>query len=270
MTADHIAIAPAALRIDTASSFMALPSDYHRSVVMPYCGIRFRQGLLQNAEVPLQSLNIHRENVLLEHGDMGVSTLANRAIGANDTVFSVCGPLVSEANVYTVQVGNGKHMIFSGGAEYLAHSCQPNVKLVIEKIDETDSLTKGVAFDAQACIPNLFGSVATPAWWADAQPPSAEQFVFQTEYAIRVIALRPIAKGEVLSFNYLTTEFDMDEPFDCLCGGERSTAVPDASKLPACFGTIQGFRYLPDAYKGLLRPLCTSVVLACDEKLMAQ
>ena len=270
MSTELTAVAMCATKIEASASFLALPSDFHRCLVMPYCGIQFRQGLLQDTSVPLQSLNIHRENVQLEHGDMGVSTLANRALDEGAVVFSVRGPLVSEANVYTVQVDHGRHMIFSGGAEFLAHSCQPNVKLVIEKLEGADCPTKNVPFEKTACIPNLLGSVATPAWWDASAAPSTEPFVFQTAYAIRVVSLRPIAKGEVLSFNYLTTEFDMDEPFDCLCGGAHAPVAEETATLPACFGTIQGFRYLPAVYKRLLEPLATSVVLSCDQKLNQQ
>ena len=45
-------------------------------------------------------------------------------------------------------------------------------------------------------------------------------------------ALRDIAAGEEISFNYLTTESEMAEPFHCRCGSAN------------CFGFIQGRNFL--------------------------
>lgn len=45
-------------------------------------------------------------------------------------------------------------------------------------------------------------------------------------------ARREIAEGEELSFNYLTTEWEMASPFECICGSR------------SCYGMIQGFRHL--------------------------
>ncbi|OYT91657.1 MAG: hypothetical protein CFE43_11965 [Burkholderiales bacterium PBB3] len=61
-----------------------------------------------------------------------------------------------------------------------------------------------------SCDPNL---------WVDAQ-------------SLAMVAKRDIAAGEALTFNYLTTEWDMAEPFSCQCGTKH------------CFGNISGARYL--------------------------
>lgn len=45
-------------------------------------------------------------------------------------------------------------------------------------------------------------------------------------------ALRDIAPGEEINFNYLTTESEMAEPFNCHCGSAH------------CFGFIQGRNFL--------------------------
>jgi diaminopimelate decarboxylase len=50
-----------------------------------------------------------------------------------------------------------------------------------------------------------------------------------------VIALRDIAPGDELTFNYLTTEWDMASPFRCACGS------------PRCAGMIRGYRHLDAA-----------------------
>jgi SET domain-containing protein len=39
--------------------------------------------------------------------------------------------------------------------------------------------------------------------------------------SLRVVALRDLEAGEEVTFNYLTTEWDMVEPFACLCDGEK-------------------------------------------------
>ncbi len=46
-----------------------------------------------------------------------------------------------------------------------------------------------------------------------------------------VIAIRDISQSEMLTFSYLTTEIDMDNPFQCNCGSD------------GCGGTISGARH---------------------------
>lgn len=48
-------------------------------------------------------------------------------------------------------------------------------------------------------------------------------------------AIRPIATGEQITFDYTTTEADMSTPFDCLCGAS------------CCIGLVRGFNHLPEA-----------------------
>lgn len=45
-------------------------------------------------------------------------------------------------------------------------------------------------------------------------------------------ASRNIKKGEELTFNYLTTEFELANKFQCQCGEKN------------CYGFVRGFRYL--------------------------
>jgi SET domain-containing protein len=58
-------------------------------------------------------------------------------------------------------------------------------------------------------------------------------YVKPTEFTLR--ALRDIAPGEEITFNYLTTEFEMAVPFNCTCDS------------PNCFGFIQGRKFLSPA-----------------------
>lgn len=57
-----------------------------------------------------------------------------------------------------------------------------------------------------------------------------------------VIALRDIAQGERVTFNYNTTEYDMAEPFPCRCGSAR------------CIGMVRGARHLTRAQRAKLAP----------------
>ncbi|MFO7711466.1 MAG: SET domain-containing protein-lysine N-methyltransferase [Candidatus Woesearchaeota archaeon] len=55
-------------------------------------------------------------------------------------------------------------------------------------------------------------------------------------------AKRPIRKGEELTFNYLTTEWDLAEKFNCDCGSNN------------CYEEIKGFKYLTLNQKKELEP----------------
>lgn len=64
-----------------------------------------------------------------------------------------------------------------------------------------------------------------------------------------LVALRPIAEGEQITFDYTTTESSMAEPFDCMCGSKE------------CLGTVRGYAHLDEparrARAGRLAPhLC--------------
>lgn len=59
---------------------------------------------------------------------------------------------------------------------------------------------------------------------------------------LQFVARRPIAAGEEISFNYLTSEWDMAAPFTCGCG------------TSACVGRIQGFLHLTLTQREALAP----------------
>lgn len=66
---------------------------------------------------------------------------------------------------------------------------------------------------------------------------------FETMY---FVALRDLKKGEEITYNYLTTEYDLardNVDFDCRCGS------------PSCFGRIKGFMFLTKSQKLKLKPL---------------
>jgi hypothetical protein len=60
--------------------------------------------------------------------------------------------------------------------------------------------------------------------------------------AVTLVSIKDIAVGDLVSFNYCTTEWDMAEKFPCAC------------KAPHCFGWIKGFKHTSPAQKELLMP----------------
>ncbi|KAJ5729519.1 uncharacterized protein N7483_004027 [Penicillium malachiteum] len=50
---------------------------------------------------------------------------------------------------------------------------------------------------------------------------------------VRVVDERPLKKGDALTFFYPSTEWDMDQPFQCTCGAEE------------CRGWITGAKVMP-------------------------
>ena len=63
-----------------------------------------------------------------------------------------------------------------------------------------------------------------------------------------LVTTRAIQDNEELTFNYLTTEWDMTAPFMCQCGALN------------CYGYVAGFRYLTPAQQVVLAPRCSPLV----------
>lgn len=62
---------------------------------------------------------------------------------------------------------------------------------------------------------------------------------------LELVAIRPLAVGDELSFNYLTSEWDMAAPFACRCGA------------PGCVGMVRGFGHLESAQQDDLLALAS-------------
>lgn len=60
-----------------------------------------------------------------------------------------------------------------------------------------------------------------------------------------MIAVRDIAEGEELTFNYNTSEWDIRSPFVCGCGSS------------SCFGEVRGFKFLPEARRESIKQYLT-------------
>ncbi len=63
---------------------------------------------------------------------------------------------------------------------------------------------------------------------------SCDPNIFFDTYAMHILALRPIAEGDEMTFFYPSTEWDMAQPFNCHCGTAR------------CLGKIQGAAYISE------------------------
>ena len=55
------------------------------------------------------------------------------------------------------------------------------------------------------------------------------------KYEVRVVSNRPLKKGDDMTFFYPSTEWNMQQPFDCNCGSKE------------CLGSVQGAKYLDNA-----------------------
>ena len=65
-----------------------------------------------------------------------------------------------------------------------------------------------------------------------------------------LVTTRAVLKNEELTFNYLTTEWELAAPFLCGCGAE------------ACLGVIRGLRHLSGTQQKALEPHCSPYLRA--------
>jgi hypothetical protein len=61
---------------------------------------------------------------------------------------------------------------------------------------------------------------------------SCDPNVFFDTYAMQIVALKPIAEGDEMTFFYPSTEWDMAQPFTCFCGCSN------------CLGEIKGAAHI--------------------------
>ena len=117
---------------------------------------------------------------------------AEHAIKQDSVIFNLRGTISTRPSKYTIQLGSNRHLNFPAIR-------RPN-----------DDLDYCWQYLNHCCEPNGYMNTA--------------------ERTFR--ALRDIAPGEEISFNYLTTESEMAEPFHCHCGSA------------SCYGFIQGRNFL--------------------------
>lgn len=129
-----------------------------------------------------------------------------------------------------MQVGTSEHLgpPFLGFAQFLNHSCGSN--LVVRIVEPADPAALARAIERSNADPSesgvlQFGDKGT----------GAPLLQIQTTHAVPA--------DTELTFNYLTTEYEMRESFTCSCGA------------PNCMGRIEGFAYLPVNKQRELLPL---------------
>ncbi|TMW56502.1 hypothetical protein Poli38472_006512 [Pythium oligandrum] len=89
--------------------------------------------------------------------------------------------------------------------------------------------------------------------------PNARLVVSENTPEVAFVATKHIKNGEYVTFDYSTSEWDMDEKFECRCG------------TPKCRGHIGGAKHLTDAQVKDSMPLFTpSVLRLLLEKKLAQ
>lgn len=117
---------------------------------------------------------------------------ATENIEQDSVVFNLNGTITTQPTRYTIQLGPRRHLTF------------PTIRKTNDDLDYCWQYLN------HSCEPNGYMNTA--------------EFTFR--------ALRDIAAGEEITFNYLTTESEMAVPFNCICGSA------------SCFGLIQGRNFL--------------------------
>ena len=117
---------------------------------------------------------------------------AKQAIKQESVIFHLKGNISARPSKYTIQLGSNQHLNF------------PAIRRPKDDLDYCWQYLN------HCCDPNGYMNTA--------------------ERTFR--AFRDIAPGEEISFNYLTTESEMAEPFNCHCGSAN------------CFGFIRGRNFL--------------------------
>jgi hypothetical protein len=123
-----------------------------------------------------------------------------------DSFIKLQGVISDQPTRHSVQLGQGKHL---------------SLPIDCDGVDNPDYFW---IYLNHSCQPNGYINVA--------------------ELTFRL--LRKISKGEECTFNYLTTEENMAEPFNCTCGAVK------------CFGLIRGYEHLSREQQEELAALAAS------------
>jgi len=148
------------------------------------------------------------EKLLVGSEQFGVFATKKIPVG---TVLWIIDPIniKSVADRFTLQYDEGLHIDGQelGIAQYLNHSCDPNLYLKYVETSYIDEAGES-----------------------------------KKKYKIYLISRKDISQGEQFSFNYLCTEYEMAEVFDCNCGCEN------------CHHKVGGFKLLNEDQKKELKP----------------
>jgi SET domain-containing protein len=150
----------------------------------------------------VQSKNLPRERSAVEvrENERYKGVFATEDIRSGSVIFHLRGTVSTRPTKYTIQLGEERHL-----------ECPP-IRKASDKLDYCWKYLN------HSCAPNGYINAA--------------ELIF--------LALRDIAMGEEITFNYLTTESELAAPFRCICGSAN------------CFGFIRGRNFLtPDQAESL-------------------
>ena len=150
-----------------------------------------------------------------------LSLRAKDDIVSGSLITDLSGPVVDSATPYTMQVEVHKHVDPAGPLKRTNHSCRPNTKFVFQRRNQNGAI-QGPDGNYQA------------GW--------------------HLVAKRDIMKGEDITFDYTTTEFEMARGFKCLCG------------VVECLGEVKGFKFLPTEQKIQRKNLLSPVIIKLYNK----
>lgn len=184
----------------------------------------------------LQSLNLKKIGVEVRlRADNQFGVFSTTRLPTGFVIHSVRPTfLFRSASRYTIQVGESEHLgtPFLGFAQFLNHSCASN--LAVRVMEPADPAALARAIERSNSDPSEsgvlhFGDSSASGGSAAGAP------------LLHITTAQEVPADTELTFNYLTTEWEMNERFTCSCGA------------PTCFGRIEGFAYLsPDKQRELL------------------
>ncbi|KAG0584151.1 hypothetical protein KC19_3G189400 [Ceratodon purpureus] len=159
---------------------------------------------------------------------------ATRDIQVGTVLGIFDGTIQAKCARYTISLGDNVHVVNHTPLILINHSCSPNTAL---------------QWSAPPSHESSFSSLAA---LAGAHP---EQ-VFPL-----VVAIASISKGEEVTWNYLSSEWELSCPFDCQC----------RSRSDLCVGKVLGAKHLTSAQKTRMSPLMAPHILkkmaACESDI---
>jgi hypothetical protein len=153
-----------------------------------------RTGLRRLATLPRNDYSKVRVQAM--PGASGRALVVTDGFAPGERALSFVAPLGGEKTMHSLQVGHDLHTQTADHELwiFMNHSCRPNCRLELLALDESG-----------------------PA-------PHAH---------VGVVALAALRAGDVVTFDYNTTEWEMATPFTCDCATQTPCVVAGASKLSA-------------------------------------
>ncbi|GAA5832002.1 hypothetical protein JCM5353_002841 [Sporobolomyces roseus] len=149
---------------------------------------------------------------------------ADKAFKAGETICTICNTLSGEKAYSSVQVLPDPPLptsFTSSSIPQTYYSQSPQPRRHIE-------LNSDLLYVNHSCDPNVVFEVNGREAEKGENDESGE---WNGRWRVRAIKDLPV--GEILTFAYFSTEWDMDQPFSCLCNTSK------------CLGTIKGAKDIP-------------------------